>query len=108
MIIPRLSENSKNCKYHLIYGEILSRLGVKNPLNILEIGLGSHNSSIVSHMEPNFTPGASLRAFRDVAKSSQIYGADIDREILFSDKRIQTAYVDCMSSNQMGQFSPVF
>ena len=82
--------------YHVIYGEILSKLGVNGPLRILEIGLGTKDTSKVSHMNPEFEPGASLRAFRDIAPNSQIYGADIDEAILFSEERIQTAWVDQM------------
>ena len=39
-------------------------------------------------------PGASLKAFRDFFEKSKVYGADIDRKILFKDKRILTEYVD--------------
>ena len=39
-------------------------------------------------------PGASLRAFRDYLPNAQIYGADVDRGILFDDERISTFFVD--------------
>ena len=39
-------------------------------------------------------PGGSLRAFRDFLPTARIYGADIDRRILFSEDRITTFYVD--------------
>jgi hypothetical protein len=39
-------------------------------------------------------PGASLKAFRDFLKSATIFGADIDKRILFEDTRIETFFVD--------------
>ena len=45
-------------------------------------------------MSSHGSPGASLRAFRDYLPSAQIYGADVDRGILFDDERISTFFVD--------------
>lgn len=92
------SDKSRNHSYHLIYGELLNRLGIEEELNILEIGLGTSNTELISNMGANGKPGASLRAFRDVAVHANIYGADIDRDILFEEKRIKTAWVDQMST----------
>ena len=39
-------------------------------------------------------PGASLRAFRDLFPQAMVYGADIDRQILFEEDRIKTFFVD--------------
>ena len=39
-------------------------------------------------------PGASLRVFRDYFLNAKIYGADIDKNILFTSDRIFTYYVD--------------
>ena len=39
-------------------------------------------------------PGASMRALKDMLSQSHIYGADIDRDILFHEDRIMTSYVD--------------
>ena len=39
-------------------------------------------------------PGASLRVWRDFFPNANIYGADVDKKILFSDNRIYTFYVD--------------
>ena len=39
-------------------------------------------------------PGASLRAFREFLPRAEIYGADIDRRILFEDERIHTFFLD--------------
>lgn len=78
--------------YHLIYGTVLSdNLAIKN---VLEVGMGTNNLDIASNMGVYGKPGASLRAFRDFCLNAEIYGADIDRRILFSDDRIKTFYVD--------------
>jgi hypothetical protein len=76
-------------KYHYIYGKILGRVNT-----LFEIGLGTNNAEVVSNMGPSGSPGASLRSFRDFLPQALIYGADIDREILFKEDRIETYYLD--------------
>jgi hypothetical protein len=39
-------------------------------------------------------PGASLRAFRDFLPNAVIYGADVDRRILFEEDRIHCHFLD--------------
>ena len=39
-------------------------------------------------------PGASLRAFREILPNATIFGADIDRRVLFQEPRIRTYFVD--------------
>jgi len=39
-------------------------------------------------------PGASLRVWKDYFTRANIYGADIDRDILFNENRIKTFYVN--------------
>jgi hypothetical protein len=78
--------------YHNIYGPILKHRDEIR--GVLEIGLGTNNTSVVSNMGAGGRPGASLRAFRDFLKSATIFGADIDTRILFADERIKTFFVD--------------
>lgn len=78
--------------YHNIYGPILRNRDAIT--GILEIGLGTNNTDVVSNMALWGNPGASLKAFRDFLKSAMIYGADIDRRILFQDERVETFFVD--------------
>jgi hypothetical protein len=86
------SDKASIHNYHLIYGAVLSdNLAVKN---ILEVGMGTNNLDVASNMGVFGKPGASLRAFRDFCLNAQIYGADIDKRILFSEERIKTFYVD--------------
>ncbi len=61
---------------------------------VFECGLGTNNPHIPSTMGMRGKPGASLRVWRDYFPNAQIIGADIDRDILFSEDRIQTFFVD--------------
>jgi hypothetical protein len=78
-------------RYHLLYGALLASTDASA---LLEIGLGTNNVNVVSNMTSYGKPGASLRAFRDYLPGAQIYGADVDRGILFSEERISTFFVD--------------
>ena len=62
--------------------------------NFLEIGLGTNNVNLASNMGKDGVPLASLKAWRDYFENANIYGADIDKEILKSDDRIKTFFVD--------------
>jgi hypothetical protein len=61
---------------------------------VFECGLGTNNTSIPSNMGARGRPGASLRVWRDYFPNAVIYGADIDRDILFTEDRIKTFYMD--------------
>ena len=87
------SDKAHNHGYTPAYARIFAELGNK-PLSILEIGLGTNAPAAICTMGPQGVPGASVRAFRDFLPNAQVYGADIDRNILFSEERIRTAYVD--------------
>lgn len=78
--------------YYWLYGSIL--VDRKAITALLEVGLGTNNPSVVSHMGRDGKPGASLRAFRDFLPNAQIYGVDVDQKILFSEDRIATFFVD--------------
>jgi len=62
--------------------------------NILEIGLGTNNIKVPSNMGLQGKPLASLRAWKDYFANANVYGADIDKEILKNEDRIKTFYVD--------------
>jgi SAM-dependent methyltransferase len=86
------SDKSTIHNYHLVYGAILADTSTLKA--VLEIGLGTNHRDVVSHMGSRGRPGASLRAFRDFLPNAQIFGADIDRRVLFTEERIQTSWVD--------------
>lgn len=82
---------------HHNYSDYYSELFYNNKNNIknfLEIGLGSNNTNIPSNMGSDGIPLASLRAWRDFFKNANIFGADIDKNILKNEDRIKTFYVD--------------
>lgn len=86
------SDKSKIHNYHLIYGSLFKE--TNNIKKVFEIGLGTNNENLISNMSSDGKPGASARAFRDFYGKSQIYGADIDEEILFQENRIKTFHLD--------------
>lgn len=86
------SDKSSAHNYHFIYGMVLSEPRAITAL--LEVGLGTNNLDMVSNMGSEGRPGASLRAFREFLPNALIYGADVDRRILFEEERIRTFFVD--------------
>ena len=54
---------------------------------VLEIGLGTNDENLISNMWKYGKPGAAVKAFRDFFKKAKIYGADIDKKILFCIQR---------------------
>jgi hypothetical protein len=79
--------------YTKLYSVLFSAIRGK-PFNLFELGLGTTNPDLPSHMGPEYKPGASLRGWREYFENATIVGADIDRDILFQDQRISTYFVD--------------
>ncbi len=76
----------------------------ENIKKVFECGIGTNNPNLPSSMGSEYTPGGSLRVWRDYFPQAQIYGADIDDKILFQEDRIKTFYVnqlDIDSINKM-------
>jgi hypothetical protein len=86
------SDKAATHNYHHLYGGILEDPGKVSA--VLEIGMGTNNPDVVSNMGVEGRPGASLRAFRDYLPRARIFGADVDRGILFQEERIETFHVD--------------
>ena len=79
--------------YSKFYSEIFFNKRKKFK-NFLEIGLGTNNINLASNMGAEGVPLASLRAWRDFFENANIYGADIDKNILKNEDRIKTFFVD--------------
>ena len=62
--------------------------------NLFELGIGSIDPTIASHMKSNYKPGGSLHGWREFFPNAQIYAADIDKDILEPEERITKFYVD--------------
>ena len=93
------TDKSNGHNYHIIYNDVFNKLGKNKAMNLLEIGMGTNNPSLVSSMGENGKPGASLKSFKEYLPNSNIYGADIDRDILFNESRIQTTYIDQLNED---------
>ncbi len=61
---------------------------------VFELGLGTNNVNISSNMGAHGKPGASLRGWAEYFPKANIFGADIDKDILFTENRIQTFFCD--------------
>jgi len=101
------SDKSSLHNYHLLYGWILKNRR-SHSIRLLEIGLGTNNVNIPSNMGLAGRPGASLRAFRDWAPNAAVFGADIDRQILFEEPRIRTRFVDQTAPDTLRQLKTDF
>lgn len=71
--------------------------------SVFECGIGTNNPELLSSMGENGKPGASLRVWRDYFPQAKVIGADIDKEILFSEERIATYYVDQTNPDEIQQ-----
>ena len=87
------SDKATTHDYYLIYYALLKGKR-KEPLKLLEIGLGTNNIDVLSNMGRYGKPGASLRGFRDYLEKANIYGADVDKRVLFEEERIDTFFID--------------
>lgn len=95
------SSNNNSWHNYTIFYESLFDSRRDTIKNVFELGLGTNNLNIPSNMGPNGRPGASLYAWRDYFPSANIYGADIDRDILFESYRIKTYYCDQTNPNEI-------
>lgn len=71
------------------------------PLRVFELGLGTNNPALLSNMGVFGAPGASHRGWRSLFPQGSVYGADIDRGILFQEDRIQTFYCDQLDKSSI-------
>ena len=79
--------------YTILYQKLFEI--IKNDsLRVFELGLGTNNVNLASNMGANGRPGASLYGWREFFKKSKIFGADIDKDILFKDTDILTYFCD--------------
>lgn len=90
--------------YHCLFDQLREK-----PLRILEIGIGTMipdvHSSMVGYACPGYSPGGSLRAWRDYFTNSTIYGVDVQEDTQFSnEKRISTYLCDSMDQQKVEEF----
>jgi hypothetical protein len=87
--------------YTRLYHHLLHQAQLETR-QVFELGLGTNNLDVPSNMGPTGRPGASLRGWREYFPNAHIYGADIDKRILFSEERIKTFYCDQADPNSVG------
>ena len=89
------SSDITNChhNYTTFYYSIFKNIRERS-LRIFELGLGTNNESLPSNMGRNGRPGASLYGWAEFFKNAAVYGADIDKDILFQTDRIHTYFCD--------------
>jgi SAM-dependent methyltransferase len=87
------SDKGRAHNYTTVYSALFKGR-YQQTLRIFELGLGSNNPDVPSSMGVFGVPGASLRGWRELFPHGVVYGADIDRGILFQENRIKTFYCD--------------
>jgi hypothetical protein len=66
--------------------------------NFFELGIGTNHTDVPSNMGEEGQPGASLKGWALYFPKANIYGADIDKRVLFDEDRIKTYFCDQLSS----------
>jgi hypothetical protein len=85
------SDKGRAHNYTTVYSALFEQW-YNRPLVLLELGLGTNNSEVPSNMGVFGAPGASLRGWRNLFPHARVYGADVDRSVLFQEDRIKTFY----------------
>lgn len=94
--------SDKGCNAHHNYSMVYTKLfeTMRNEqLNIFELGLGTNYTDVPSSMGQNGKPGASLYGWKEYFQNAQVFGADVDKRILFDCDRIKTYYADQLKSD---------
>ena len=86
--------------YTTLYFDLFKNLRQK-PLKVFELGIGTNDENLPSNMGINGRPGASLYGWSEFFPNSEVYGADIDRKILFNIDRIKTYFCDQTDVNSV-------
>jgi len=86
------------------YYDLLFRDIRKSIKKVFECGIGTNNINLPSNIGENGKPGASLLMWKDYFPNANIYGADIDRSILFSEDRLKTYFIDQTKTDSIVDF----
>ena len=86
--------------YTPLYQKFFSR-DKNNYRLVFELGIGSNNLDTPSNMGSNGKPGASLYMWQEYFPNAEIFGADVDKRILFNENRIKTYFVDQYSTESI-------
>ena len=72
--------------------------------HVFECGVGTESPERHGNFNNGYKPGASLRVWRDYFPYAEIWGGDIDRDALFQEGRIHTAWLDQTSPDAVKNF----
>lgn len=90
--------------YHHLYVKLLEPIKEK-VTNVLEIGLGTTDPTLVSNMNfavsTGYQTGNSLRVWREFFPNANVYGIDVDEKAIFQEDRITTFACDSMNVSKM-------
>ena len=92
---------NRNCHTYSGYYHHLFSHCRDNVKLVFECGIGTNNPKLLSSMGSKGKPGASLRVWKSYFPKATIYGADIDKKILFSEERIKTFYLNQLNSRSI-------
>lgn len=91
--------------YTQLYDVVLDGVR-KGPLHFIEVGIGTNNQDVPSMMAQTYSPGASLRGWRDYFEDPgmTVIGADVDPRVLFREPRIETGYINQLNPSSIVAF----
>jgi len=92
------SKHNYTTFYHAAFKNLKDK-----PIRLFELGLGTTNPNIAANMGSKGTPGASIRGWKEFFPFGEIFGADIDKSILFNEERIKTFFCDQTNSEAIKQ-----
>ena len=97
------SDKTTSHSYGPMYAALLQALPHR-PL-ILELGIGTNFTDVACNMGMAGVPGASLRAMRELRPDACLFGADIDKRVLFQEPSIMTYWVDQLDRTSLRSLS---
>lgn len=86
--------------YSFFYNSLFSHCRDNIKL-VFECGIGTNYPDAIGNMTSAGKPGASLKVWKDYFKNAKIFGADIDKRILFQEERINTYEVNQLDSSSI-------
>lgn len=90
--------------YHHLYLKLLEPIKDK-VTNVLEVGLGTTDPTLVSNMsfavKTGYQTGNSLRVWKEFFPNASVYGVDVDEKAIFQEDRITTFACDSMNVSKM-------
>jgi hypothetical protein len=86
--------------YTILYHDLFKHFQDKE-IRLFELGIGTNNPNLPSSMGINGVPGASLFGWREYFPKAKIYGADVDKNILFNTDNIKTYYCDQLNTKSI-------